>query len=92
MWALTQSDILLDMTSNNWYWRVHPKGFHQTPFEVFHLKGILEGGRAVGVPEDLVKLFNNFVLDVLVDAHHRQEETASSSSGVVTLKLNIIVH
>lgn len=73
------------MTGNDGYWRVHPKSLHETPFQVFHFECVLECGRAVRVTEDLVDFLNNFVLNILVDAHHGQEETASGSCGVVTL-------
>lgn len=74
------------MTSDDGYWWVQPKGLHQAPLEVLHLKRVLECGRAVGVTEDLVEFLHNFVLDVLVDAHHGEEETAASGCSVVTLR------
>lgn len=73
------------MAGNNWHRRVHPQGLHQTPFQVLHLKCVLEGRWAVRITEDLIQLFNHFVLDMLMDTHHGQEETTASSGGVVTL-------
>lgn len=47
MWSLTQSNVILDVTGNDGHWRVHPEGLHEATLQVFHLKGVLEGGGAV---------------------------------------------
>lgn len=83
---LTQSNILIDVSGDDGYWWVQPEGLHQASLQIFHLKSILESSRAVRVSEYLVQFLNNFVLDMLVNSHHGEEETASGGCGVVTLK------
>lgn len=74
------------MTSDDWHWRVQSKCLHETPLEIFHLKCVLESTRTIWITKDLVEFLNNFILYILVDTHHGQEETATSRSSIVTLK------
>lgn len=49
------------------------------------MQGISEGGRPVGVTEDLVQLIVDPLLDLFVDSQEAQHEAGASGSGVVTL-------
>lgn len=59
VYVLTDLNILVKFSRNHRYWWVHPQCFKDDPFQVLHLKGVLEGGRAVRVSENGVDLIVN---------------------------------